>query len=607
MKRAVILILFLGIFLISVSYVSAVISCGSQTYPDGTGYCCDTGNGANGVWFRGDYYSSCPSAPGNYRYVSNSGNDTNNGLTPATAWGTMDKVNDDILPGQTAIILGGVWNEQGIQGPAGPNPGQIRDCYGLATTLVPDRRSQGSFTNPIIVKGHPDYTRPIITGNGFDTAYSVRCSEGHCLHRPVCIVAGLVLDHFEITNGWSGIRGHTNDVILQDLIIHDVYGSSGDNNGGISTAYWGTNNLIIRGNELHHVYAEDFGGDGWNPSLGSANTAPILLYRTINATIEDNIIHDHSHGIVFKNGISKSTVRRNVIYNVNTPIRDGCSSASGYPSENNQFYENVIYDEPGAIYYPWFTVTMFWEDDTNYAGPCIYDVINASTFNNVFYNKPNRGFWLFNPNDNFFGFSYLNNIYSNEWHPPSPEKGMLYILTPSNLVGFKSDNNIYFDTIDSNLIRWGGTFYNLATYRGISGLDLNSMQTNPLFLSTTPGDPNFLRPNPLTSPAIDGGVKVPGYHCNVSASIDPTQTGCKLWYGSAPDIGAHEYNPGIPIVTCQQADVNDDLIINIIDLALVIYNQGQGLIGRGHLDIDSTGQINYQDVSEVRSRLGQSC
>ena len=69
LKRVLILILFLGVFLISLENVSAVISCGSQTYPDGTGYCCDQGNGANGVWFRGDYYNSCPS--GTFRYVNN--------------------------------------------------------------------------------------------------------------------------------------------------------------------------------------------------------------------------------------------------------------------------------------------------------------------------------------------------------------------------------------------------------------------------------------------------------------------------------------------------------------------------------------------------------
>ena len=123
-------------------------------------------------------------------------------------------------------------------------------------------------------------------------------------------------------------------------------------------------------------------------------------------------------------------------------------------------------------------------------------------------------------------------------------------------------------------------------------------------MSTNPSSPDFLRPAP-NSPAIDAGVVIPGYHC---ASAGPNSSGCIEWYGSNPDIGAYEYNPGLPVVTCQQADVNDDLIVNIIDLALVIYNQGQQVSpNRVHLDIVADSSINYQDVQEVLSRVGQTC
>ncbi|MBI4051646.1 MAG: hypothetical protein HY400_03995 [Elusimicrobia bacterium] len=98
----------------------------------------------------------------------------------------------------------------------------------------------------------------------------------------------------------------------------------------------------------------------------------------------------------------------------------------------------------------------------------------------------------------------------------------------------------------SSVVWWAlGAYYDLAQYKSASGWDTNSKQVDPQFLSTDPASPDFLKLTP-GSPAIDAGTIVSGYHCPISGDIDPTQTGCKLWYGSAPDIGAFEYNPGLP-------------------------------------------------------------
>jgi hypothetical protein len=60
-------------------------------------------------------------------------------------------------------------------------------------------------------------------------------------------------------------------------------------------------------------------------------------------------------------------------------------------------------------------------------------------------------------------------------------------------------------------------------------------------------------------------------------------------------------------ITCIQTDVNDDLVINIKDLALTVFNQGLPLTDRAHLDINTDGNINFDDVSEVKSKFGQRC
>ena len=71
-------------------------------------------------------------------------------------------------------------------------------------------------------------------------------------------------------------------------------------------------------------------------------------------------------------------------------------------------------------------------------------------------------------------------------------------------------------------------------------------------------------------------------------------------------------NPGLPTITCTTVDVNDDLKVNIIDLALVSYWQGKNS-GQAdwnnykHLDVNSDNSTTFGDVNEVILRLGQSC
>ncbi len=616
MKRVVILFVLISFIIVNLSQnVSAVISCGSQTYPDGTGYCCDTNNGANGVWFRGDYYSQCPSTPGNYRYVSNSGNDANDGLTPATAWGTMEKITNDLIAGQTGIIIGGDWNEQ-----TKDTSGNTKICENVAVTMYPSR--SGNSAQPILYKGHPDLNRPIIRGSGFNSPYpiSVKCNEldgngtGHCLHRAACIFQNWInLDYLEFTDAFGGPRIVGDNGIIQDVVVHDTVGSGGENSGGFEFLYNPSNNWIIRGSEFYNIMEDRFNDGVWNPIPGPPGVG---VYRTAGMLIENNYFHDTPGGLQFKNGVSNAIVRWNIFKNNrDVSISHSCSDTAGIEVGNNTFYENILYSDnsgnPSGFGGFYFAVN---------GGGSSYSACDGGTggngnikdirvFNNVIYNRPDAGVLLHNvlndgSSDNFERMSFFNNIISNIGTSNSREN--LASFTPNYLIDFKSNYNLYYDDFETDVVMWGGSpsypKYDLNTFRTSIRPDLeqNSTQQNPLFVNPAVGD-FHLQP---TSPAIDAGVVIPGYHC---ASAGPNSSGCREWYGLAPDIGAYEYNPGTPIVTCAQADVNDDLIINIIDLALVIYNQGQSLTGRGHLDIDSTGQINYQDVSEVRNRLGQRC
>ena len=57
--------------------------------------------------------------------------------------------------------------------------------------------------------------------------------------------------------------------------------------------------------------------------------------------------------------------------------------------------------------------------------------------------------------------------------------------------------------------------------------------------------------------------------------------------------------------TGNSPDVNSDGVVNIIDLAIVIFNQGRAVDGSGydHLDIDGDGDIDWADVQLVASYI----
>jgi hypothetical protein len=597
LKRAVILILFLGFFLISLENVSAVISCGSQTYPDGTGYCCDQGNGANGVWFRGDYYSSCPS--GTFRYVSNSGNDANTGLTPTTAWRTVEKANT-AASGEVVIFLGGTYNENNA------------DCESTGVNFQPT--SSGTPGNPTIYKGHPDYLRPVIKGIDNGPANSVVADDGHYYNRPACLFASSVtIDHLEFANAYCGFRLVGNNLILQDNVVHDIpfRSGAGENCAGMTFLYTPSSNVTIRGNEYYNILNSVSGaGDG----VG----AGMIVYRTKDSLFEDNYFHNSGAGIEFKNQVTNSTIRRNVFENLNVwGIVHQCTSVGGgfvWPGGNNDIYENIFYNasnDPGNQ----AAISLWHSGEPDGCNGYPYE--NVRIFNNVLYQGIGSGLQIWadssiSPTFTFENFSVLNNIFVNFEGAGRYENVGLW--DPELLTNFRSDNNLFYDASEDDILFYSRPlmiWYNLSEWKTASisspvgAQDQNSKQLNPNFLSTNPSSPDFLKPN-ATSPAIDAGVKVSGYHCDTSGGTTPA--GCKVWYGLAPDIGAYEYNPGLPTITCTTVDVNDDLKINIVDLALVSYWQGTPVTSNyQHLDVNADGSINFGDVNEVLMRVGQNC
>ncbi|MBI4051383.1 MAG: hypothetical protein HY400_02640 [Elusimicrobia bacterium] len=530
--------------------------CGAQIR--NSGFCCDGDNGDNGVYFRGDYYDQCPSTTNNYRYVKNDGNDASDGKTLATAWRTMHKLSQNIQAGQTGIVLGGTYNEQN---------GTMCGPY-LAGTLDPV--NDGTSTNPITIKGHPDFERPVVKASGFNTPQSGNFGDGHYLHRAVCIGSWTTLDYLEVTDSYAGVVFGGGNIILQDLKIHNTYGSNGENPGGMWSTYGFSWDVIIRGNEIYRIFIEESEGydpgGGWKPFMGGSNDAAMIFYKHSNFTVEDNYMHDVNIGVSIKGGVRlpRTTVRRNKFVNVNSQaIRQNCEWSHadeytpGVDAGLTDIYENAFYNAGGVA-------ILLHNDVMASCGtnmPSGYGILkDVKIFNNSVHTS-RSGLVLKSSQSQEIKntFSY-NNIFFNQAIVGIAGENMS-VFWDTLVPGLNTGHNLYFDPTENDVLFWCHSYsgemaecvnppdahYTLSEFKTSvrPDLEMNSVQQDPQFLSTDPASPDFLKPA-TGSPAIDAGTIVSGYHCPVSGDIDPTQTGCKLWYGSAPDIGAFEYNPGLP-------------------------------------------------------------
>jgi hypothetical protein len=619
MKRAVILFIFsLLLLFVNLASVSAAqcssgnittsCECSGVTYNSGSGFCCDTGNSDGGVFFRGDYYNSCPS--GTFRYFSNSGNDGNLG-TFSSPWGTIAKANT-IGSGEVAIFLGGTYNEY-TGNPADPN--------GLGANLVP---SSGSPGNPTIYKGHPDYNTKITAQNIPAATNPWVCTEYKCLHRAVNLwgKAYVILDNLEVTESFDpAIWGEgSSNIIIQNCSVHDVVGgfsSVNENAAGIAFYYGGSDHITIRGCSIHDIFVENRDGV-YNPTKASA----IEFYRTDTILVENNVMYNVNNAVHLKQHDGNGIFRRNKIYNIGDKAFShgpGVFSSTSPKPWNNTFYENTIYNVGQMAFF----VVAYNAGD-------FYGPNNTRIFNNAVHTVNRAGVWLNTWDDKITSPAgridnpyIVNNILYNTdigWTGEFAGENFLYMHT-YNIFNLTVDYNILYDDADTDVVYKcdsygsgscgdaGSPYFTLAQHQIAHNKNLNSLSANPQFLSTNPSSPNFLRPAP-GSPAIDNGTIVPGYHCTTSGGTTPA--GCKVWYGLAPDIGAYEYNPGLPTITCTTVDVNDDLKINIIDLSLVTYWQGKNSVqpdwnNYKHLDVNSDNSTNFGDVNEVLTRVGQSC
>ena len=301
-----------------------------------------------------------------------------------------------------------------------------------------------------------------------------------------------------LAGGGNGIMiMGSNEAIKNNTFSHGVWGISS------YTDSVGIDNILIQSNTVH-----DMQGNGINPSASSAT------YPYTNIVTEHNTVYNcalraaigPSYGIVYGSYSSGSgnIIRNNISYNNGNSGSEGIGfGVEGAGVGGVKMYSNIGYGNFGS---------------------CVMLMGGANHVfeNNSCYNDVNGSFG----NAELFLTSGASNatVENNIFYATNSQ----YILKASAgaTTGHTINYNLYFGGYAGTPFVWSGTAYNFANYKNSSSQDANSLNSDPIFTSTS----DFHLQS--TSPAINAGTNV-GLTSDYANNPVPS--------GSGYDIGAYEY------------------------------------------------------------------
>lgn len=284
-------------------------------------------------------------------YVSNTGNNANNGLTPATAWATLQHAADEVIAGDSVRVANGTYAGFDLR-TTGTSANPI---VFIATSNNAVINSQNPVTADNINVENADY----IEINGFRVLNSPR-NGIRLVFADNCIVRNTFCDN----NFERGIfTGFTDDILIEynecsnSIDEHGIYVSNSSDRS------------VIRYNECHHnnrggiqINADGSqGGDGisTDPEIygnvlyenGTVGGAAINLDGVQGAFIYNNLLYEnHASGIaLFQEDGSAPSINATIVHNTIVQASDGrwciliVSGATGA-----QIYNNILINQ-----HPW--------------------------------------------------------------------------------------------------------------------------------------------------------------------------------------------------------------------------------------------------------------
>ncbi|MGG1517740.1 Ig-like domain-containing protein [Paenibacillus oryzisoli] len=240
-------------------------------------------------------------------YVSSTeGSDTNDGLTPATAWKTLDKVNATTFgPGDQILFKAGdVWNGQlRLNGSGSEGSPIIVDRYGSDDPeLYPIFNGNGTLTDQVMPLGS-------IAGQHYAATVEVRNqSYWEINHLEVTnynatvknMRAGIIALNEKGTTVAEWTNNQLRHIYIKDCYVHDVNSDPAANKftGGI-LVLGNYSDVLVEGNKVVNVAIEGVRNAGMAPSGAPNGGAPTVMD---DIRFRNNYVQDvQGDGLVISN------------------------------------------------------------------------------------------------------------------------------------------------------------------------------------------------------------------------------------------------------------------------------------------------------------------
>ncbi|MBI5505192.1 MAG: right-handed parallel beta-helix repeat-containing protein [Deltaproteobacteria bacterium] len=250
-------------------------------------------------------------------YVATAGSDAADGLTPGSAWATLQFAADTVLPGDTVHVADGNYAGFNIAAVGSAAQPIVFLAEGSAVAITSDNASTPDGINI--------ENAAYITIDGFISSGRTRAGIRSAVSNHITVrncTAG--------TNGrWGIFTGFVDDLLIED---NETFGSIAEH--GIYTSNSG-DRPVIRRNHVHDNHANGIHMNG-DQSMGGDGLIS-------NALVESNVIHGNGaaggSGINM-DGVTDSVVRNNLLYDnhasgISLYQIDGATGSTGNLVINN--------------------------------------------------------------------------------------------------------------------------------------------------------------------------------------------------------------------------------------------------------------------------------
>ncbi len=504
-------------------------------------------------------------------YVKNGGNDGADGLSDASAWATISKVNNrDLAAGDIVLFKrGSSWSDTLIPKTSGSLSLPITfDAYGSGDAPEINVNYDSSKKRSLYVSGKSHlHIKNMTLRNGTNEG-EVHIGSVELSGSSYIVLEGLVVADTYSKCGLM-VGSASSNVTVKDCVVYGTqfprYMGVLVDGGGILVGDFHSRSVVGTTDGVSVINCEVYDNTGYG----------ITIFEASNNRIAYNTIYNNWGPGIWGGGASGShssgnIVERNTIYE-NCQGQDDAYGIDFYrPGNNNVIRYNRVYSQfdtvnngasrgipfvPGLSNYIGTGGIRFDGNDTmpvlvthgniahnnlvynNYHGFEVIQISNTSVFNNTIYNNSSGGRAIGIATNNSITPKVSGTVVKNNLI-----YGQFFLMFDYNTENSDIDNNLYY--VDSaNLAAWGSYeaffFYpsagqtNQFSLWQATGRDQHSIiSSNPQFVNASAGDLHINAGSPAVDMGTTEGIDIPSPWLDYDGILVPQ--------GVAPDAGAYE-------------------------------------------------------------------